>query len=61
MYCWRDGRHTLAGEGFSSLAELIEGRLTRDDIMELGPELRLRVRKLLQVPSWFRYLKLNFH
>ena len=44
----------LAAEGFCSLAQLIEGRLTRDDILELGPELKLRIRKLLQVSSWFR-------
>ena len=51
MHCWRDGRGTLVAEGFCSLAQLIEGRLTKEDLKELDPELKLRDRKMLQVPS----------
>ena len=62
MRCWCDCRHTLAVEGFCSLAELIEGRLTKDDLKELDPELKLRDRKMLQVPSYkFRNCLFTLH
>ena len=41
------GRQKLEAEGFCSLAQLIEGRLTSDDLKELS--LNMRDRKVTQV------------
>jgi hypothetical protein len=61
LRCWCDCRHTLAVEGFCSLVELIEGRLTKEDLKELDPELKLRDRKMLQVTSQFRNWLFTLH